>query len=393
MKYLGIKIKEAAAANKGGASRKFFLSYIIVALIAFSSCDDETQLQEFTVTFNSNGGTEVSPQTVVQDALVIKPADPTRAGYAFVAWYREAALTTEWNFAADVVTADMTLFAKWVAEGRGDDVYLLTEIIHVDEWGESSIAFEYDNQNRITRIIHSDEWGIGSRTLNYNNAGDLVSITFDDGNVETFNRIGNIITVTWQDESESETLELNAQGFLEKWTSEWGYEDNWHKGVMTFQYQGRNMIEFLSEEEYMEDGEHFFRSETHTFTYDDRKSPFYNCNTPQWVLLLAFIDDYYGIYNNVKTAISEGEWSLMFEYTYNDAGFPTSRTVTERRRRYLNDYIYFYEENVYTETFTYGTASSSLARQSLGMPNVGNSSPRRPFNHRFGSRMENSRNR
>jgi len=302
-------------------------------------------------------------------------------------------LTTEWNFAADVVTANMTLFAKWVAEGRGDDVYLVTEILRVFEDGFSSTTFEYDDQNRITRIIQSEEWGTWSETLSYNSAGDLVSITFNDGNVTTFNRIGNIITLTWQDESYSETFELNAQGLLEKWTWEDVDGGNWWKQVFTFQYQGKNMIELTSEWENMEDGEHFSGSEIGILTYDDRKSPFYNCNTPQWFLLFAFIDDYYGIYNNVKTVNSEGEWSLMFEYTYNDAGFPTSRTVTERRRRYLNDYIYFYEENVYTETFTYGTASSSLARQSLGMPNVGNSSPRRPFNHRFGSRMENSRNR
>jgi uncharacterized repeat protein (TIGR02543 family) len=34
-------------------------------------------------------------------------------GYTFGAWYNEAAFTTQWNFASDTVTANITLYAKW----------------------------------------------------------------------------------------------------------------------------------------------------------------------------------------------------------------------------------------------------------------------------------------
>ena len=66
--------------------------------------------------FNSMGGSEVSSQSVLYGNLAEVPTEPTRQGYIFVGWYKEADYTTKWNFAADVVTADTTLYAKWVDE-------------------------------------------------------------------------------------------------------------------------------------------------------------------------------------------------------------------------------------------------------------------------------------
>jgi uncharacterized repeat protein (TIGR02543 family) len=67
----------------------------------------------FTVTFNANGGSSVEPLPVVAGTVAVRPTDPTLSGHTFAGWYKEEALTTEWNFATDVVTADTTLYAKW----------------------------------------------------------------------------------------------------------------------------------------------------------------------------------------------------------------------------------------------------------------------------------------
>ncbi|HNX64698.1 MAG TPA: InlB B-repeat-containing protein [Oscillospiraceae bacterium] len=68
------------------------------------------------VTFNMQGhGTAIEKQTVLSGSLVTKPSDPSAAGYAFGGWYTESACTTPWNFAADKVTANKELFAKWTA--------------------------------------------------------------------------------------------------------------------------------------------------------------------------------------------------------------------------------------------------------------------------------------
>lgn len=69
--------------------------------------------QTYTVSFESNGGSAVPPQTVEEGGFVTKPTDPTKDGLSFAGWYAGSALATLWDFAADTVGADMTLYARW----------------------------------------------------------------------------------------------------------------------------------------------------------------------------------------------------------------------------------------------------------------------------------------
>lgn len=74
------------------------------------------RLKRFTVTFDANGKDAELPasQRVKQGHPVIEPsAKPKCAGFTFVGWYKDAACTQAWDFAKDVVTTDMTLYAKW----------------------------------------------------------------------------------------------------------------------------------------------------------------------------------------------------------------------------------------------------------------------------------------
>jgi uncharacterized repeat protein (TIGR02543 family) len=68
----------------------------------------------YTVAFDSRDGSAVgSIENVLSGAVIAQPANPTLAGCSFEGWYREAAYTNRWNFAADTVTANITLYAKW----------------------------------------------------------------------------------------------------------------------------------------------------------------------------------------------------------------------------------------------------------------------------------------
>lgn len=69
-------------------------------------------VQTWTITFNSNGGSSVAPLKVGVGGVATKPADPTRAGYEFVAWFEDEYLMVEYNW-ADTVTCNFTLYAKW----------------------------------------------------------------------------------------------------------------------------------------------------------------------------------------------------------------------------------------------------------------------------------------
>ena len=76
--------------------------------------NEDVTKRDYAVTFDTMGYGEVESQRVLYGTLATKPTAPERPGYALVGWYREADLTTVWNFRVDTVTEDTTLYAKWV---------------------------------------------------------------------------------------------------------------------------------------------------------------------------------------------------------------------------------------------------------------------------------------
>lgn len=63
----------------------------------------------YTVTFNSNGGSSVTSQTVIEGDTATEPADPTKEGYVFADWL----LGNEVYDFSTPVTANITLDATW----------------------------------------------------------------------------------------------------------------------------------------------------------------------------------------------------------------------------------------------------------------------------------------
>lgn len=78
----------------------------------------EPLLIQYTVSFNSNGGTSVPPLTVDAGSTIEEPNPPTRAYYRFDGWYTDnGTFNTPWLFGGggSTVEMDTTLDAKWVA--------------------------------------------------------------------------------------------------------------------------------------------------------------------------------------------------------------------------------------------------------------------------------------
>ena len=72
------------------------------------------ELNEFTVNFNTNGGTAVDTQTVQYNGKATVPVEPTLDGYYFVGWFANEGLTVEYDFDS-AVTTDITVYAKWIS--------------------------------------------------------------------------------------------------------------------------------------------------------------------------------------------------------------------------------------------------------------------------------------
>lgn len=69
----------------------------------------EPTVKKYTVTFNSNGGSSVSNQTIEEGKKASKPSDPTRSGYTFVGWTLNG---NTYDFNSEV-NSNITLIAKW----------------------------------------------------------------------------------------------------------------------------------------------------------------------------------------------------------------------------------------------------------------------------------------
>ncbi len=113
--------------------------------LAFGSAADAVLnvIKTYTVTFDSQGGSAVAEITEIDAASTISaPAAPTRTGYIFGGWYKEAAGINAWNFSSDTVDADVTLYAKWALDSAvlPDGTYTIVLNVYKHGTKETSLG-------------------------------------------------------------------------------------------------------------------------------------------------------------------------------------------------------------------------------------------------------------
>ena len=75
-------------------------------------------INSYSVTFNSNDGSDIDSQTVDYGNTVAEPTAPTKNGYTFAGWYSDEGLVSAYDFST-TVTSDITLYAKWTKNSSG----------------------------------------------------------------------------------------------------------------------------------------------------------------------------------------------------------------------------------------------------------------------------------
>ena len=80
-----------------------------------ATCQDVTIIltTDCTVTFETNGGSEIPDMVVQYGETITRPDNPIRDGYRLVGWYTDIDLKNPWDFDTDTVQGNMTLYAKW----------------------------------------------------------------------------------------------------------------------------------------------------------------------------------------------------------------------------------------------------------------------------------------
>ena len=75
------------------------------------------EVQKFTVTFDTDGGTTIPSQIIDYNGYVTRPAtDPTKQGKVFVNWYEDSSYNTVFDFTNTKITSTTTIFAKFANE-------------------------------------------------------------------------------------------------------------------------------------------------------------------------------------------------------------------------------------------------------------------------------------
>lgn len=85
----------------------------------FAACggqnDDNDDTTSYTVSFETNGGSEIASQTVEEGGYAVRPEEnPEKDGSVFGNWYADEALSELYEFETTAVTKDTTIYASWL---------------------------------------------------------------------------------------------------------------------------------------------------------------------------------------------------------------------------------------------------------------------------------------
>jgi uncharacterized repeat protein (TIGR02543 family) len=151
----------------------------------------EYTINQYTITFSSDGGTNLTAITQDYDTVVLAPTEPTKEGYTFDGWYRDSELTSEYIFTT-IPKEDINLYAKWTINqytisfnsNGGTDLTVITQdyntvvIEPVEPTKEGytfggwysdsnlSVAFIFETMPAKDNTLYA-KWNINSYTFQY----------------------------------------------------------------------------------------------------------------------------------------------------------------------------------------------------------------------------------
>lgn len=118
----------------------------IKTVVAYAILDEDL-VNTYIVSFQSNGGSDVSAMEVEEGHCIVAPAEPIRDGYIFAGWYTNEECSEKFLFDSTPVVKDMVLYADWIG---GDVDTLLAQYVAY----QLDIIFQPgDNINHVTQDV------------------------------------------------------------------------------------------------------------------------------------------------------------------------------------------------------------------------------------------------
>lgn len=184
-------------------------------------------INQYSITFESNGGSAVEEITQNYGSLVLEPQSPMKTGYVFAGWYLDSGLTTFYIF--DTISdEDITLYAKWeliyytityeldggINIGNQSNYTIETETIILNESIKDGYTFSgwYDNlefdNDPITEITSGStgnivlyaKWTVNQYSIYYeiinniplNTGESIIKISLGDSHSAVLTSIGKV---------------------------------------------------------------------------------------------------------------------------------------------------------------------------------------------------------
>ena len=161
----------------------------------------------YKVTFNTNGGSDIEAQYVAAGECVAQPEDPVKDMHIFVGWFKDSALTVEYDFSS-AVTKNMTLYAKWEEDAdaltaqRVADLKLIKEVMNGTTYDNEYMAdIKTITVEVIDLVIADGESGI-------NISGDYVAETYGDRISEAKDIYENVMNDSERSEFKSSVITM-----------------------------------------------------------------------------------------------------------------------------------------------------------------------------------------
>ena len=80
-------------------------------------------INQYTMTFNTNGGSEISSITQDYNSAVVRPSDPTRDGYEFRGWYTDNNTFLNKYLFTTMPANEITVYARFIIIPSASGLY------------------------------------------------------------------------------------------------------------------------------------------------------------------------------------------------------------------------------------------------------------------------------
>ena len=175
-----------------GNTKYDFTQKVTKSITLVAKWKEDPNVKRYEVTFNSDGGSAVTKQRIIENKTAVVPKNPTKQGYQFVEWQLDG---TKFDFKTKI-TKDITLKAKWKE--------VITYTVKFNSDGGTPITTQTIIEgNKATKPANPTkqgftfvEWQLNDATYDFN--------TPVTGNIE--------LKAVWEKEKAKFTVTFNSDG-------------------------------------------------------------------------------------------------------------------------------------------------------------------------------------